>query len=243
MMAIANGGQEAAHGFRHLLGIAAHVEAHAIWQFNRGHQLVHIAVDVAGRASFDTGIDGDPAFQRLAFEHLRAGRRHELDHLTQRHHDRVAGFIELARRQRQFAQVRHLAPARFGQLHIDVVVLAIRRQPAPDLVARHEWAQRRADLLHGQPQVAGQFIVDLDDGGRVRAFLAVFQVGQAFHATHLVHQLVRDVIELGFVAAQDGDEDRLVTHRHGDAGNRGQAFADGFFHLLLRTAVGFLDVG
>jgi hypothetical protein len=90
IIAITIAEQEVAHRFSHLLGIAADVEAHAFRQFDFLHRLVDVAVHVARWSALDTGVDRHAPLQRLALEHLRAERGHELDHLAQRHHDRIA---------------------------------------------------------------------------------------------------------------------------------------------------------
>jgi hypothetical protein len=68
--------------------------------------------------------------------------------------------------ERQVGQVGDLLPAGFGQLHVDVVVLAIVGQEVAGGVARHKRPQRDADLLRRQPRslASSLLILTLVDG-------------------------------------------------------------------------------
>ena len=64
---------------------------------------------------------------------------------------------------------RRCCAAVLRQLHVDLVVLAVGAEPVADRVAGDQRAQRRADLLHREPEVARELVVEPHGDRRVRA--------------------------------------------------------------------------
>ena len=113
------------------------------------------------------------------------------------------------------------------QLHVHLVILAVRPEPVAHRVAGEQRPDRRPHLLHRDPDVGRGIVVEPDRQRGRRGLLGRLEVGDALHRRDLLRELVDQRREHLGIRAQQVDPHRPIeAEGELDPGNRLQLLPD-----------------
>ncbi len=212
-------------------------EAIAGRQRHRLGDLLHVLIDVTGRAALGVGVERNAPLQILPLDDLRARALDDLGDLAQRHHAQLAVRSALVGRQVEIADIGRELAAFPGQLHVDLVILPVGSEPVAHRLAGQQRAHRRAHLLHRDAEVGGDVVVEPDRQRGIGGLLRCLQVRDAGDLGDFLRKLGDELLQRVRIGPEQIDPDRpVVAQRELDARDRPQRRAYGALEILLRAA-------